>query len=487
MSVGKVYLIGAGPGDEELVTLKAIRVMSKCDVILYDRLSSDSILKYAKPGCKVYYCGKKPGSHYKTQDEINDMLVSYAKQGHTVGRVKGGDPYVFGRGGEEALRLLEEGIEFEVVPGITSSIAVLEYAGIPMTQRGMAQSFHVFTGKTAKRLDIDWETVSKLKGTLIFMMGLGNLDTIREGLISNGLDAQTPAAVVMKGTTSKQVSVVGTLRDIAEKVEQAGLESPCIIAVGQVVSLSEKLDWYSQKPLFGKNICITRSKEQAREMREMLLDLGAEVTEINSIETEVIPDVLNPYSEKLSEYDYIVLSSVNAVNYFFDSLVEMEYDIRKLKAKFPAIGPKTAEALKARGIVPEFTADHFVMESLAEGLKERTARGERVLHPKSELSRDVLKKYLLAQDVSIDEVVLYRVKTGQTRGHESLEDVDIVLFTSPSTVKKMVELFGAESLRDKKLVAIGPITEQEIKSQGLDCEVSETHTMESMVKLLEKI
>lgn len=487
MKTGKVYLIGAGPGDEELVTLKAVRIMAKCDVLLYDRLSNDSILKYAKPDAQVYYCGKRPGSHYRTQDEINEMLVKYAKEGYTVGRIKGGDPYVFGRGGEEALRLLEEKIEFEVVPGITSSIAVLEYAGIPMTQRNMGQSFHVFTGMTAEKLEIDWKTVSKLKGTLVFMMGLGRLPQIAESLLSSGYNSKTPAAVVMKGTTSKQRTVVSTLESISDKVIEAGLESPCIIAIGEVVSLSDQLDWYSRKPLFGKNIGITRSKAQSKEIREKLLDLGAEVTEINSIETEKIPNALNSYTEKLSEYDYIVLSSVNAVNYFFDSLMEMEYDIRKLKAEFPAIGPKTAEALKSRGIIPAFSADHFVMESLVERLKGRVSAGEKLFYPKSECSRSILSEELSKEGISVEETVLYRVVKGSQKGYESLEEVDIILFTSPSTVRNTVEMFGREALKDKQLVAIGPITEKAIVDQGLESVVSESYTVESMVKLIKNI
>lgn len=485
--MGTVYLIGAGPGDEELITVKATRAISKCDILLYDRLSNDSLLRYAKDSCRVYYCGKKPGSHYKTQDEINDSLVRYAKEGYTVGRVKGGDPYVFGRGGEEALRLLEEGIDFEVVPGVTSPIAVLNYAGIPMTQRGMAQSFHVFTAMTAEKLDIDWDSVSKLKGTVVFMMGLGNLELIRDKLISGGLGLETPMAVVMKGTTSKQKSVIGTVDSIVEKVKTAKLESPCIIVVGEVVSLSEKLDWYSKKPLYGKNVCITRSKAQSRELREGLLDLGAEVTEINSIETARIKDSLLPYTETLSEYDYIVLSSVNAVVYFFDSLREMGYDIRKIKAEFPAIGPKTEEALRERGIVPAFTSDHFVMESLLESLKARVKEGDRVLYPKSELSRPLLSEELSKLGCTVDSPDLYSASKGNLKGYESLEEVDIILFTSPSTVRNTIDMFGKDAVKRKDIVAIGPITEQELKSAGIDCTVSESYTVDGMLEALKNI
>lgn len=482
--MSKVYLIGAGPGDETLITQKAIKAIEACEVILYDRLSNDNLLSHAREDCEIYYCGKRPDSHYKTQDEINEMLVYHAKRGKIVGRIKGGDPYVFGRGGEEALRLVEDGIAFETVPGITSSIAVLNYAGIPMTHRGMAQSFHVFTGMTAEKLNIDWSAVSKLEGTLVFLMGLKNLKLIADSLVQNGKSKQTPAAVIMKGTTSKQRKVIGTIETIVQKAEMAKLESPCIIVFGEVVNLSEKLDWHADKPLGGLNICITRSKAQSAETREQLLDLGAEVTEINSIEPEFIAKSLDCYMEKLSDYDYIVLSSVNAVDYFFDELRNKDYDIRNLKAKFPAIGPKTALALKQRGIVPNIVAGEFVLESLISELKLELKPGDRVFHPKSELGRPLLEEELRAFGCEVDAPSLYKLKAPKLRGYESLDEVDVILFTSPSTVKHMVALFGLEVLSEKQLLAIGPITAAEIESQGMHCIVSESYTVDGMITQL---
>jgi len=252
--MSKVYLIGAGPGDEELMTFKAVRVLKKCTAVMYDRLAGGNVLKYLRDDCKVLYCGKEPGCHYKTQDEINEMLVSLAKEGHIVGRVKGGDPYVFGRGGEEALRLREENIDFEVIPGVTSAISVLSYAGIPATQRGLSQSFHVITGMSASSLKIDWSSISKVEGTLIFLMGLENIEFITEKLMEGGKAESTPCAVVMRGTTSKQRKVIGTLKNIAAKSREAALKSPCIIVVGEVVTLSESLNWYEKMPLFGTNV-----------------------------------------------------------------------------------------------------------------------------------------------------------------------------------------------------------------------------------------
>ena len=247
---GKAYIIGTGPGDEELLTVKAVKILSKCTAVLYDRLVSNNILNYLNEDCLVYYCGKEPGAHYKTQEEINHMLVNLVKEGHIVGRVKGGDPYVFGRGGEEVLSLVEENLDFEVIPGVTSPISVLNYAGIPITQRAIAQSFHIVTGMTSASEKINWEALAKENGTLVFMMGLENIERIVNNLISNGKEPATPAAVVMRGTSSKQRKVIGTLENISEKARKANLKSPCIIVVGEVVNLNEKLSWYEKKPLF---------------------------------------------------------------------------------------------------------------------------------------------------------------------------------------------------------------------------------------------
>ena len=358
--MGKAYIIGTGPGAEELLTIKAVRVLKKCTAVLYDRLVSNNILNYLSEDCLVYYCGKEPGAHYKTQEEINEMLVSLVKEGHIVGRVKGGDPYVFGRGGEEVLALVKEELDFEVIPGVTSPISVLNYAGIPITQRAMAQSFHIVTGMTAAGEKLNWEALAKENGTLVFMMGLENIDRITSNLINNGKLKDTPAAVVMRGTSSKQKKVIGTLENIGEQARKASLKSPCIIAVGDVVSLNEKLSWYEKKPLFGLNISITRSREQSSTLKERLSELGAEVTEINSIKIKSTKDNLKPYKDKLSSYDHILLTSVNGVNHFFDYLKKEKIDVRNIKAKFSVIGKATRKALEEKGIVAFIMAREFV-------------------------------------------------------------------------------------------------------------------------------
>ncbi|WP_163193094.1 uroporphyrinogen-III C-methyltransferase [Clostridium thermarum] len=484
--MGKVYLIGSGPGNEELITVKAVRLLKECTAVLYDRLAGQHVLNYINRDCKVYYCGKEPGCHYRTQEEINEMLVKLAKEGHTVGRIKGGDPYVFGRGGEEGEALFKEGIEFEVVPGVTSAISVLSYAGIPISSRGYAQGFHVFTGRSAEKLNLNWDCVAGLTGTLVFLMGLENMEGIVVRLVSAGKDINTPAAVIMRGTTSKQRTVIGTMENISENVRAAGLKSPAIIVFGEVVKLTEVLNWYEKKPLFGINICVTRSKEQAAPLKERLIDLGAEVTELNAIEIKELTGALDKYIDKLSTYDYLVFTSVNSVNIFFDQLLERRIDIRRLKGQFAVIGSATEKALLKRGIVAGIMAEEFVGEGLRDKLIKAIQPGHKVLIPCSKNARDVISKELAEAGAEVDIVHIYEPIIGRLREHQGLEDVDVVLYTSPSIVKNMIELVGIEVLRGKKAVAIGPITERELINNNIQCVVSEEHSTEGIInKLLE--
>ncbi|MBY6953263.1 uroporphyrinogen-III C-methyltransferase [Clostridium botulinum] len=484
--MSKVYLIGAGPGDEELITLKAIRALKKCTAVMYDRLANGELLKYLAPNCEIYYCGKEPGCHYKSQDEINKMLVKLAKEGHIVGRIKGGDPYVFGRGGEEALDILEENIEFEVIPGVTSPVSVLNYAGIPITHRGISRGFHIFTAMTKDKLDIDWKSVVNIGGTLVFLMGLGRLELITKGLIENGMDKEGKVAVVMKGTTSKQKKVIGNLENIVEKVKEAKLESPVIIVVGEVVSFSDKLNWYEKKPLFGRNICITRTKEQAKELKVQLLDLGAEVTEINSIEIKNTEDNLKSYLSKLKEYDYIALTSVNAVKIFFDYLIKENIDIRNINAKFAAIGPATSEAIRIRGIMPSIKSKHFVAGSLFEEMRKHIQKGDKILVPRSKDARPFLVDALRKEGCTVDEVHIYGTLCGQCTYTERFENADTVLFTSPSTVKNMISMVGIDSIKEKSIIAIGPITAAELDKNNIECSICDEYSINGIIdKLLD--
>ncbi len=485
--MGKVYLIGAGPGDEQLLTLKAVSALGKCTAVMYDRLAGKGVLRHLNEKCEIYYCGKEPGCHYKTQDEINDMLVELVKKGHVVGRVKGGDPFVFGRGGEEILRLNEEGFDFEVIPGITSAISVLSYAGIPATHRKIAQSFHVFTGMSVDKLNIDWSAVAKLTGTLIFLMGLDNIEYITGKLISNGVKSDVPCAVVMRGTTSKQRKVVGTIQNIRDKVEQAGLKSPCIIVVGEVVNFHEEFSWFEKKPLFGINVCITRSKEQAGGIRETLLELGAEVTEINTIKIKNTSMNLDNYKDKLKDYNYIVLTSVNGVNVLFNRLKELKIDIRTIKAKLAAIGPATADALIERGIIPTIVSDEFVAEALFDKLKGEVKTRDSILLPRSKNARPFLYEALLGIGCNVDEVFTYEVVEGDILTDRPLDEVDIILFTSPSTVKNLIAMAGIESVSSKRCIAIGPITAAELTGNGIEFEMCDEYNIDGIVKKLLEI
>lgn len=474
--MSKVYIIGTGPGDEDLLTLKAVKVLNKCTAVLYDRLVGNNVLNYLSDNCEIYYCGKEPGCHYKTQEEINDMIVQLAKKGHIVGRVKGGDPYVFGRGGEEVLAAIEHNIPFEVVPGVTSPISVLNYGGIPITQRGMAQDFHIVTGMSAGVSKINWSALANENGTLVFMMGLDNLDKIKNNLVSNGKKIDTPCAVVMRGTSSKQKKVIGTLENIEEKVVEAGLKSPCIIVVGEVVTLHDQLAWYENLPLFGANICVTRSRNQSSNLKNALKDLGAEVTEMNSIKISPTPNNLSCYIDKLNSYDHIILTSVNGVNVFFDYLIEKNYDVRNIKAKFSVVGSATKKALLNRGLVPFIMAREFHGEGLFNVIKPHLLKNEKVLIPSSSSSRQYLYEEITKLGLEVDKIDTYDTLPGDVRNPKAFEEVDLVLYTSPSTVNNMIDMVGADNIKNKINVAIGPQTKKALDEHGIESMMCKVHT-----------
>lgn len=480
--MSKAYIIGTGPGDEELLTVKAVNALKKCTVVLYDRLVSNNILNYLNDDCLVYYCGKEPGAHYKTQEEINEMLVKLAKEGHIVGRVKGGDPYVFGRGGEEVLALEEENIPFEVIPGVTSPIAVLNYAGIPITHRGIAQSFHIVTGMSANNLNVNFKALAMEEGTLVFMMGLSNLENIRDQLVANGKNPETPCAVVMRGTCSKQKKVIGTLNNISHKVKEAGLKSPCIIVVGEVVTLNEKLSWYENKPLFGKNICVTRSQKQGATLRQKLRDLGAEVTSMSAIEIKSTAENLDNYIEKLEQYDHIVFTSVNSVNIFFDYLVEKRYDIRRIRAQISAIGKATWGSLEKRGIMCAVKAREFMGTGLVEALKPHINSGDKVLIPCSSIAKEDVAEGLKEAGAEVERVFIYDTVKGTVRNPKAFDEVDIVFFTSPSTVYNMVDMVGIDAIKEKHVIAIGKRTSKPLEELGINVDVCREHSEDGFLK-----
>lgn len=479
-----VYIIGTGPGDEELLTLKAVNTLKKCTAVLYDRLISNNIFNYLSEECETYYCGKAPGSHYMTQDQINKLMIDLAKAGHVVGRIKGGDPFVFGRGSEEALALIEEEINFEIIPGVTSPVAVLEYSGIPITHRNIARSFHIISGMSTGKLNIDFENLAKCEGTLVFMMGLSNLELIVDRLKSFGKNENTQVAVVMKGTTSKQKRVIGTLSDIVQKVNEEKLESPCIIAVGDVVKFSEKLEWMSKKPLFGKNICITRAKHQSEDLKRKLWNLGAEVTQINSIKIEPQNQNLDSYIEKLEKYDFAIFTSTNATNIFFDYLIEKKYDIRRLKAKFVAIGEVTQKAILKHGIVPFFVSPTANKEELFQKLRPFLFFDQNVVIPTSEKANNYLTESLESMGLNVDRINIYNTVQGKVINKNSFDYVDIVFFSSTSTVDNMVNLFGTEKIRTKQVYAIGPKTYNLLEKYNIESKICKKCTEDGFIEEL---
>lgn len=493
---GKVYLIGAGPGDYGLMTLKGMNIIKKADVIYYDRLVNPAYLKEAKKDCEFVYVGKESDNHTMPQEIINEQLAQRAKEGKLVARLKGGDPYVFGRGGEEGEVLYAEGIDFEVVPGITSAIGGLCYAGIPITHRDCSSSFHVITAhlKEAEQ-SLDWKVLSQLQGTLVFLMGVSNLENIAEKLIEYGKSEETPAAVINWATRSNQKVVTGSLRDIYAKAQEAKLKSPSLIVVGEVVKLREKLNFFEERPLFGKNIVVTRSREQSSSLVSRIEELGGNAIEIPAIKIKKLENnrPLEEAISNLKEYDYIVFTSVNGVDIFFEKLFSLRKDSRALaSAKLVVIGKATGEALEKYGLRPDIIPKRFVSEDIVEALKDIVRSDERVLIPRAKEARGYLVEEL-SKLCSVTEVNTYETiiddsekeRLGQlvTEG-----TIDYVTFTSSSTVDNFIALLGKENmklLQAVKLVSIGPITSKTLRGYGLEVyKEAEEYTIDGLVKCI---
>ena len=486
MNKGYVYLVGAGPGDIGLITVTGLECIQRADVIVYDRLANPRLLSYARPDAKYIYVGKTPDHHTLKQEEINEVLVEEALQGQVVTRLKGGDPYVFGRGGEEGERLREAGVPFEVVPGITSAIAVPSYAGIPVTHRHLTSTFTVITGHEdplKASSQINWQRLAEDPGTLIFLMGVGHLAQIVAQLVDHGKSAATPIALIRWGTRPEQQVVVGTLATIVEDVARAGLTSPAIIIVGEVVTMRDTLSWFEQKPLFGQRILVTRAREQASAFSRMIEEAGGEAWEAPTIAIDSAAETpeLRDAVAKAGNYDWIIFTSVNGVQAFFDAMRESGMDIRCLgKAKICAIGPKTKEALEAKGLVVAAMPEKFVAESVLECLKPLLNFGEKILLPRSDLARTLLVDTLRDLGMKVDEVVAYRTKKVDRFNDEILEklrdkSIHIVTFTSSSTVKNFMELVGdKEILEGIRLASIGPVTTKTLAEFGLTPDIEAT-------------
>ena len=464
---GKVYIMGAGPGDLELLTLKGKRAIEEADCVVYDRLINPRILDFAKKDAEMIYLGKGNTEGGVIQDEINRTIVTKALEGKTVARVKGGDPFVFGRGGEEIQSLFDNGISFEVIPGITSSISVPAYAGIPVTHRGVARSFHVFTGHTME--DGTWhnfEAIAKLEGTLVFLMGIKTLPIIVSDLVKNGKDPKTPVAIIEKGATADQRVTVGTLENIIEKSKERKIVPPAITIIGEVVNLRETFKWFEDKNLFGKKILVTRDKNQAGEFSNKIEKMGGVAVELPFIEIESVLSKVTP--EDLKEYSALLFNSPNGVREFMKKID----DIRSLAhLKIGAVGSKTKELLEDYKIKADFMPEEYMVSKLAELSLEYTKAGEKILIITSDISPCDTDKFNSMYDREFYKIVAYNTKKITREKKEvcdALNKVEVVTFLSSSTVDAFYASIDGdlECVKNIKFASIGPVTSETMKKYG---------------------
>lgn len=496
MMCGKVWLVGAGPGDAGLLTIKADRVLSEADVIVYDHLAGRDILMQYAPGKKLIDVGKMAGSHPVPQDQINDILAAEAKQGRKVVRLKGGDPFLFGRGGEELERLLEEGIPFEVVPGVTSAIAVAAYNGIPVTHRDFSSSLHVVTGhvRKGKKSEINYQALVEGGGTLVFLMGVGALPEIMRGLLEAGMPADTPAAILQEGTTARQRKVTASVATLEERARDAQIRPPAIIIVGKVCALSEKLDWYKELPLAGMRVLLTRPKELISVTAEKLRKKGAEVLEIPTIETVPVQGALKQFpAGKLEGVDWIVFTSQVGVRVFFEKLREEQTDIRSLHgAKFAVIGEGTKRALAGYGIYADVMPKTYDGEHLARALAERGIEGARILVPRAKKGNELLVPILEKAGAKVFDLPIYETLYREDMKEILQEEfesgrIDCAVFTSSSTVEGFVRARGAGDFGNVRAACIGRKTADTAKRYGMQTFVAQKETIDSVIELVESM
>ncbi|MDP9349464.1 MAG: uroporphyrinogen-III C-methyltransferase, partial [Gemmatimonadota bacterium] len=495
-SAGTVYLVGGGPGDPSLLTLRAAELIARADAIVYDALVSPAVLARRAAGAELVYVGKRGGEPSRSQGEINALLVELARSHETVVRLKGGDPFVFGRGGEEALVLAGAGIPFEVVPGVTAGVAATAYAGIPITHRGLAPSVALATGHEDPEkagAELDWGHLARGVGTLVLYMGVSRMRGNFDRLIEAGRSADTPAAAIEWGTYPRQRVVTGTLRTLPGRVEQAGIGAPAIVVVGEVVALRERLSWFESRPLAGRRVVVTRARAQASEFASALEGLGAEVVQFPTIRIED-PEDRGPLLRAAAQaecFDWIVFTSVNGVIRFWKALREGGRDTRALAGvSLCAIGPGTGEAIIHEGARPDLLPERFVAESVVEALVGRGGlRGSRILLPRAAEARSVLPDALREHGAEVMEVEAYHTVPDGAEA-ESLRcrlregSIDLITFTASSTVRNFVESVGAE-VGSASVASIGPITSATARELGLPVHVeAEEHTIPGLLRAI---
>lgn len=496
---GNVYLVGAGPGAPGLLTIKGLDCLKSADVVIYDFLASERLLAQAKPGAELIYVGKRAGQHELSQKEINQLLIKKARAGNKVVRLKGGDPFIFGRGGEEAEALAAASVPFEVVPGVTSAIAVPAYAGIPLTHRGFTSSVAFITGhedpsKRAKP-GVDWEHLATGAGTLVLLMGMGNLPAIVQRLIKAGRDPKTPVAVIRWGSTADQETLVATLKTVAQEVEKRGFKPPAIVVVGDVVALREKLNWYETKPLFGKKILVTRTRAQASALSSILESYGADVLELPTI--EVVPcrsyRKLDRAIEELPSFHWVIFTSANGVSSFFQRLYGKGGDARRLKdVKVCAIGPATTSALREKGVRPDLVPKEFRAEGIVAELASQVKPGDRALLVRAEKARDLLPRSLKDMGAEVTVAPAYRtvpprVDVAEVKKLLEQGKVAAVTFTSSSTAINLAGILGPQEfrrlLKGVAVASIGPVTAETVRNLGVESQVvCEEYTIPALVE-----
>jgi len=486
----KVYLIGAGPGDPGLLTMKAAGIIPEGDAVVYDDLIPNEVILMAKTSAEKYYVGKRAGKDYTKQPQINSLLLELAKRGLTIARLKGGDPCVFGRGGEEALFLKENGIPFEIIPGISSAIAGPISAGIPPTHRGLAASLKIVTAHEDPSKEsgfLDWGLLAKETGTLVFLMGAGRINKISEALTREGMDASTPCAIIQDATLPSQKHLVSTLADMGAEAEKNGIGSPCIIVVGRVAALSRELFGSHNKPLSGRSILITRPAHLSYKTAEAFAAQGARVHIYPLIELKELP-----FRVDVSVYDMIIFTSQNAVPLFFRSLTEKGQDCRALAGKeIICIGPKTRDVLSTFGIRADKMAEEFRSEGIVSLFEGRDIKGMKICLPRAKDARPFLADELRSRGAMVDEIFVYETampENADSRTFLSLaEECDTIVFTSPSGARNAVLLAGdkIDIIRGKTLVAIGPVTANAMEKSGIPAsQYAKEYTDEGIIELM---
>lgn len=481
---GKVYLVGAGPGDEGLITVRGADLLQRARVVVYDSLIGEGIKKYINTNAQMIYVGKRAGNHSKTQEEINNILVEEGLRGGCVVRLKGGDPFLFGRGGEELAALNEKGILYEVVPGVTSAIGAAAYGGIPVTHRGLSSSLHIITGHLRDgKYNIDFNSLAKLTGTLVFLMGISSLETITSSLITGGMDSNTPCGIVESGTTSKQRVTLGTLNNIGEISRSLEVKSPGIIIVGKVANLCKEYGWVHNKPLFGTKILVTRPKTMASKLGDKLYEVGAEVSCIDTIVTDKIDRKgFLSAMDNIHKYKWIILTSQVGVREFFTNIRESRIDIRSLNGiKFAAVGPSTKREIENMGILVDFVPSVYDGKTLGNEIGDI----ESCVLFRAAIGNEEIIEILESRGVKCLDVPIYDTK--HVLQNINPDNYDYITFTSKSCVDGFVASTSLDDYTGINAICIGETTGNAAKAYGMRVSISEEATLDSMVKLLEKI